>query len=204
MGWYNDRIVPRALDLLLGNEKMGPLRSRAMEGMSGTVVELGFGSGTNVPYYPEGVEKVFAIEPSGGAKQLASKRLAASTVPVEFVGLDGASIPLEDSSVDHALSTWTLCTIPDLATALEEVARVLKPGGRLFFLEHGLSDDPKVSTRQHRLNGLQQRIGGGCHLTRDHRALIEASPLRIEKVANFAITGPKTMSYMYAGTAIRD
>ncbi len=204
MGWYDDRVLPRVLDMLLGNEKMGPLRARAMEGMSGTVVELGFGSGTNVPYYPEGVEKVFAIEPSGGAKQLASKRLAASRVPVEFVGLDGASIPLEDSSVDHALSTWTLCTIPDLSSALDEVARVLKPGGRLYFLEHGISDDSKTVARQHRFDGLQQRIGGGCHLTRDYRAAIHASPLRLERVANFQITGPKTMSYMYAGTAVRD
>ncbi len=204
MGWYDDRVLPRVLDMLLGNEKMGPLRSRAMEGMSGTVVELGFGGGTNVPYYPDGVEKVFAIEPSGGARKLASKRLAESKVPVEFVGLDGASLPLEDSSVDHALSTWTLCTIPDLSSALDEVARVLKPGGRLYFLEHGISDDAAVVARQHRFDGLQQRIGGGCHLTRDYRAAIHASPLRLERVTNFQITGPKTMSYMYAGTAVRD
>jgi len=203
MGFYEDRVLPRVIDVLLGNAKMGKLRARAMEGMSGTVVEIGFGSGTNVPYYPAEVERVLAVDPATSGRKIASKRLVASAVPVDFVGLDGESLPLEDASVDNVLSTWTLCTIPDVDMALAEVARVLRPGGRLYFLEHGLSDDPAVAARQHRFDHLQEKIAGGCHLDRDHTAIIGRSPLSVERVANFSIQGPKVMSYMYSGTAIK-
>ena len=203
MGFYEDRILPRFIDLMLGSKSMGELRARALEGLSGTVVEIGFGSGTNVPYYPADVEKVLAVDPSELGRKLAAKRLAASTVPVEFVGPDGSALPVDDASADAVLSTWTLCTIPDVDGALREVRRVLKPGGRLYFLEHGLADDPKVAKRQHRLDGLQQKVAGGCHLDRDHAALITTSGLEIEHLSNFFITGPKPFGYMYAGTAIR-
>ena len=203
MGFYEDRILPRVIDLMLGSKAMGQLRARALEGLSGTVVEIGFGSGTNVPYYPAEVEKVLAVNPSELGRKLAAKRLAASTVPVEFAGLDGSALPVDDASADAVLSTWTLCTIPDVDAALLEVRRVLKPGGRLFFLEHGLADNPKVAKRQHRLDGFQQKVAGGCHLDRDHAALITASGLEIEQLNNFFITGPKPFGYMYAGTAVR-
>lgn len=201
MGIYEKHVLPRAIDLMLGNAKMGKLRRRAMDGLEGTVVEIGFGSGTNVPYYPTEVERVLAVDPSGDGRKMAAKRLAASSTPVEFVGIDGEHLPLEDNSVDNALSTWTLCTIPHEAAALAEIARVLKPGGRLFFLEHGLADDPHVAARQRRWNGVQAKIAGGCSMTRDHAALLSESPLEVEKMANFSIAGPKALSYMYAGTA---
>lgn len=201
MGFYDDQVLPRVIDVMLGSKGMGKLRRRALEGLQGTVVELGFGSGTNVPYYPDAVERVYAVDPARLGRKLAAKRLAASSVPVEFVGLDGAAIPLADASVDSALSTWTLCTIPDVDTALREVRRVLRPGGRLLFLEHGLSDDPKVARRQHRFDGIQQRVAGGCHLDRDITSLISASGLEVEHVDTFTIAGPKIMSYMYAGAA---
>lgn len=204
MGFYDEQVLPRAIDVMLGNKEMGRLRRRAMEGMSGTVVEVGFGSGTNVAHYPAGVDRVLAVDPSGTGRKLAAKRLARSPVPVEFIGLDGQSLPLEDASVDNALSTWTLCTIPDEPRALAEIARVLRPGGRLYFLEHGLSDDAAVAARQHRWNGMQRRIAGGCNLDRDHGAIIEASPLRLDTLATFNIAGPKVLSCMYAGTAVRD
>lgn len=203
MSYYEDRVLPRVIDLMLGSAAMGPLRSRAMDGLKGTVLEIGFGSGTNVPYYPAEVERVLAVDPATGARRLAAKRLAESTIPVEFIGLDGAALPLDDQSVDNVLSTWTLCTIADVDTALTEIHRVLKPGGRLFFLEHGISDDPKVARRQHRFDPIQQRIAGGCHLDRDHRELISRSGLELERIANFSIAGPKSLSYMYAGTAQR-
>lgn len=203
MSFYEDRILPRVIDLMLGSAAMGKLRQRALEGLSGTVLEVGFGSGTNVPYYPPEVDRVLAIDPATGARRLAAKRLASSTVPVEFIGLDGAAIPLGDESVDNVLTTWTLCTIPDVDAALAEIRRVLKPGGRLFFLEHGISDDPKVAKRQHRFDPIQQRIAGGCHLNRDHGQLIRDSGLQIERLANFSIAGPKSTGYMYAGTARR-
>lgn len=201
MGVYEDQVLPRIIDVLLGNKKIGRLRRRALAGLSGIVVEVGFGSGANVPYYPAAVERVFAVDPALVGRKLAEKRLAASSVPVEFVGLDGAAIPLDDASVDNALSTWTLCTIPDVDVALQEVRRVLRPDGHFVFLEHGLSDNPKVARRQHRYNRMQQRVAGGCHLDRDPTRLVAASGLKIEHIETFAIAGPKIMSYMYAGTA---
>ena len=203
VGFYACQVLPRATDVLLGNKKMGKLRERALVGLAGTVVEIGFGSGTNVPYYPAEVEHVYAVDPAVVGRKLAAKRLAQSSVPVEFIGIDGASLPLPDASIDNALSTFTLCTIPDIDAALREVRRVLRPGGRLFFLEHGLSDDPRVARLQHRLDPIQQRIAGGCHLDRDHRALITASGLELEHLANFVLPGPKFLNSMYAGAALR-
>lgn len=201
MGFYEDRVLPRFVDLTLGTRAMGKLRARALDGLSGTVLELGFGSGTNVPYYPAEVERVLAVEPSERAREMSARRRSASPVAVDFVGLDGASIPLGDGSVDNALSTWTLCTIPDVHAALAEVRRVLRPGGRLQFLEHGLSDDPKVARRQHRLDGIQQRIAGGCHLNRDISDLVVEAGFQLDEIATFRITGPKVLSFMYAGHA---
>jgi ubiquinone/menaquinone biosynthesis C-methylase UbiE len=201
MGFYEDQVLPRVIDVLLGNKKIGKLRRRTLESLGGTVVEIGFGSGANVPYYPPSIEQVYAVDPALVGRKLAAKRLAVSSIPVEFVGLDGAAIPLDDASVDNALSTWTLCTIPDVAAALLEVRRVLRPGGRFVFLEHGLSDDPKVARHQRRFDRLQQRFAGGCHLDRDPAALIAASGLDIEHIDRFVIAGPQIMSSMYAGTA---
>ena len=203
MGFYDDQVLPRIIDVALGNKRIGKLRRRALEDLSGTVVEIGFGSGTNVPYYPPAVERVFAVDPAVVGRKLATKRLAASSIPVEFIGLDGAVIPLADASMDNALSTWTLCTIPNVDEALREIRRVLRPGGRLLFLEHGLSDDPRVARRQRRFNPIQQRIAGGCLLDRDPGALIAAADSRSSRVDRFVISGPKIMSYMYAGTARR-
>jgi SAM-dependent methyltransferase len=201
MGVYEDKILPHLINLICGTKAMGKLRDRALEGVSGTVLEVGFGSGTNLPYYPDSVDKVYAVDPSMEGRKLARKRLAAARVPVEFIGLDGSRLPLDDESVDNAVSTFTLCTIPDVDAALAEIRRVLRPGGQLFFLEHGLSDDPKVVHRQHRWDPWQQRIAGGCHVNRDHGALIGASGLGIEELANFTVPGPKVGGYMYAGRA---
>lgn len=201
MGFYEDQVLPRAIDVMLGNKEMGKLRRRALEGVSGTVLEIGFGSGTNLEYYPRDVERLLAVDPAMVGRKLARKRLAAARLPVEFVGLDGQSLPIGDESVDNVVSTWTLCTIPDVDAALAEIHRVLRPGGRLFFLEHGLSDDPKVARRQHRFDRLQQRIAGGCHLDRRHDELIRAAGFEIDRFATFMIAGPKPMSFMYAGTA---
>ena len=204
MGVYENQVLPRVIDLMLGNTEIGKLRARAMEGLSGEVLEIGFGSGTNVPYYPSAITKVLAVDPSGTGRKMAAKRLAASSIPVEFIGLDGQSLPLADSSVDNALSTWTLCTIANEAQALAEIARVLRPGGRLYFLEHGLAEDARVAARQHRWNGVQQRVAGGCNMNRNHTSLIAASPLRLERVKTFSVDGPAALSFMYAGTAIKE
>lgn len=175
-----------------------------MAGMSGEVLEIGFGSGTNVPWYPSGVTKVYAVDPATVGRRLAAGRLAASPVRVEFVELDGARIDLPDASVDNALSTFTLCTVPDELATLGEIARILRPGGRLYFLEHGRSDRPSVAARQRRLDGIQGRIAGGCHLTRDHTALLAEARFTDVHCANFVIAGLATMSFMYAGSAGRE
>ncbi len=166
MGLYGERVLPRILNAVCGIKTIEPLRRRVCAGLAGEVVEIGFGSGLNVPFYPAGVSRVAAIEPSDVGWKLAARRLAAATVPVQRSGLDGQLLPFADGTYDAALSTWTLCTIPDVAAALREVRRVLKPGGTLHFLEHGLAPDEAVQRWQRRLDPLQQRIAGGCHFTR--------------------------------------
>ncbi len=201
MGFYTDRILPRIVDLTLGTARLGELRVRAMDGLWGEVLEIGFGSGTNVPWYPPEVTRVIAVDPSTVARKLATRRLAASTVPVDFVDLDGDRIDLPDASVDAALSTFTLCTVPSVPIALDEVARILRPGGRLWFLEHGRSSDERIAARQQRFDCVQQRIAGGCHLNRDHTAELRAAGWEDIDVTTFTIRGPATMSHLYVGSA---
>lgn len=206
MGVWNEQVVPRFTDKMLSNRDVMRHRERITDGMSGEVVEIGFGSGLNVPSYPQSVTTVYAVEPSQIARELASGRVAASPVDVQYVGLDGASLPLDDASVDSALSTFTLCTIPDVEAALHEVFRVLKPGGAFHFLEHGLSPDPGVERWQHRLNGMQQRVAGGCHLDRPIEQLIRAAGFEIAHLDHDQLAGPKFMrpwSYLYEGVATR-
>jgi ubiquinone/menaquinone biosynthesis C-methylase UbiE len=142
------------------------LRARTCDGLAGDVVEIGFGSGLNIPFYPAEVTRVAAVEPSDRGWQLAGKRVAATKVPIERSGLDAQSLPFENDTFDCALSTFTLCTIPDVAAALSELRRVLKPGGTLHFVEHGLAPDEKVQRWQRRVEPPWKKVVGGCHLTR--------------------------------------
>jgi ubiquinone/menaquinone biosynthesis C-methylase UbiE len=203
MGLYGEQVLPRLIDKMCGAADMTRWRLRAIDGLAGTVLEIGFGSGLNVPLYPPTVERVLAVEPSQVARRLAAKRIASSRVPVEFVGLDGQSLPLADASVDAALSTFTLCTIPDEQQALREVLRVLRPGGALHLVEHGEADDEQVRGRQRRVEPLNRRLAGGCHLTRDHWTAIRAAGFEIEASSTEYARGPRTHSFFYVGVARR-
>ncbi|UYP19912.1 methyltransferase domain-containing protein [Rhodococcus sp. Z13] len=202
MGFYTDRIVPHLVDVVCGSSMTAPSRERVCSGLRGRVVEIGFGSGTNVPYYPAGVESVTAVEPADVAWRLARPRVAESTVPVERSGLDGQSLPFPDGSFDTALSTWTLCTIPDAVQALREVRRVLAPGGTLHFVEHGLAPDEPVRRWQYRLDPLQQALTGGCHLTRDIAALVQEAGFDLRELDTFYEKGtPKFFGALSLGVA---
>lgn len=202
-GIYAEQVLPRIINAVCGMKVNQPMRSRVCEGLHGQVVEVGFGSGHNIPHYPAAVTGVAAIEPAEAGWKLAGKRLAATSVPVRRMGLDGQSLPLPDDSCDTALSTWTLCTIPDVAAALQEIRRVLKPGGTLHFVEHGLAPDEPVQRWQHRLEPMQKRFFGGCHLTRRIVDLLTGAGFTIREIDVFYEEGaPKFLAALSLGTAV--
>ena len=185
MGVYGERVLPRIINLVGGMKAIEPVRRRVCEGLAGDVVEIGFGSGLNIPFYPAAVTRVDAVEPADLAWKLADKRVTTTSIPVQRSGLDGQSLPFADDSYDAALSTLTLCTIPDVAAALGELRRVLKPGGTLHFVEHGLAPDEGVRRWQHRVEPIQKRLLGGCHLTRPIVDLLETAGFTITEVDVF-------------------
>ncbi len=202
MGVYNDHLLPRIVDVACDMEAAREQRQRVCEDLTGDVVEIGFGSGLNVPFYPATVSRVDAVEPADVGWKLAAKRLKESSVPVHRSGLDGASLPFPDDRFDSALSTWTMCTIPDIQAALRELRRVLKPGGTLHFVEHGLAPDEGVQRWQHRLNPVQNRLFGGCNLNRPIVDLIRAAGFEIAQVDRYYEKGsPKFLGAHSLGVA---
>ena len=203
MGFYADQILPRAMDLLLRGDELKAIRARVAADLSGEVLEVGFGSGLNVAHYPPAVTRVLAVDPAQAGRKIAARRVAATSVPIEYVGLDGQSLPLPPGSVDHALTTWTLCTIPDVERALHEIRRVLRPSATLHFIEHGRSPDAKVARWQDRLTPIQRRLAGGCHLNRPIDTLIADSGLDLQRLDTYYLRGLKSFSYSYEGVATK-
>jgi ubiquinone/menaquinone biosynthesis C-methylase UbiE len=185
VGFYSQRVLPRIVDAACGPKSTAPMRARVCAGLSGDIIEIGFGSGHNVPFYPPDVARVAAVEPADAGWKLAEKRLRRSRVLIERSGLDGQSLPFADHSYDAALSTWTLCTIPDAVVALAELRRVLKPGGTLHFAEHGLAPDERVRRWQSRLDPLEVRAFGGCHLNRPIVDMLTAAGFKITELDVF-------------------
>jgi ubiquinone/menaquinone biosynthesis C-methylase UbiE len=202
VGFYQERVLPQLLNKAMDTKLQRPARGRVCEGLYGQVVEIGFGSGLNAGYYPAEVAKVLAIEPSSVSMRLAQPRIAASSASVELGGLDGQHLDLPSEQFDAVLSTWTLCTIPDLATALAEVRRVLKPDGSFHFVEHGHAPDANIARWQERLEPVNKRLLGGCHLTRAISDDIEQAGFVFERLDTYYVKGsPKPWGYTFEGCA---
>ncbi|MDH3707085.1 MAG: class I SAM-dependent methyltransferase [Acidimicrobiia bacterium] len=201
MGWYRERLLPRVIDKACAAPELGRWRRRAMEGMTGVVVEPGFGSGLNVPHYPDTVTRVWAVDPATYGWTLATARVEASTAAIEHVGLDGETLPLDSDSCDAGLLTFTLCTIPDADGALAELRRVIRPGGTLHYVEHGAAPDASTRRWQGRIEPVHKRLADGCHLTRRMPELIEGAGFEIDWADEAYSRGPKPWSYFYVGRA---
>jgi ubiquinone/menaquinone biosynthesis C-methylase UbiE len=201
MSFYQDHILPHLIQLAMRNRDLVPYRERAISAAEGRVLEIGIGSGLNLPFYPAQVREIFGIDPSPRLVDMARRAAATSSAPVSFIEGSAEMIPLDDGSIDTVVTTWTLCTIPAAEQALHEMRRVLKPGGQLLFVEHGLSPEASVSRWQNRLTPIWKRIGGGCHLNRPVREMIEAGGFEITQLDTGYAKGPKPMTYFYEGRA---
>lgn len=204
MGFYSQVIFPRLCELALGSSIVAARRKELLEGAGGEVLEIGLGTGLNLPHYPSQVHKLVAIEPSAGMGRLARKRIAEAPFPMELHRLQGENLPFADARFDAVVSTFTLCSVGHVEQVLGEAVRVLKPGGKFLFLEHGLSPDAGVQAWQFRLDWLQVRLGDGCHLTRDVRAMMAVLPLTSLAVdASYVPRTPKTHGYVYQGVGVK-
>jgi ubiquinone/menaquinone biosynthesis C-methylase UbiE len=202
LGLYSRVVFPWLCDRLLGQPFLAKYRRELLATVAGDVLEIGFGTGLNLPHYPPHVRRLTAIDPNGGTQRRAQPRVQHSGIEVDRRALDCERLPFADGTFDCVVSSWTLCSIDDVRQALGEVHRVLRPGGRFLFLEHGLSPDAHVRKWQRRLNWLEYQLGGGCRLDRDIRALVAAQPFAALSVDEFALEHfPRTHGHMYRGVA---
>jgi ubiquinone/menaquinone biosynthesis C-methylase UbiE len=200
--FYSEVVFPRLCDLLLGRPWVTRHRRELLAHASGDVLEIGFGTGLNLPHYPAQVRRITTVDPNAGMHRLEQHRVRRSGIPVDQRVLSGDRRPFPDNTFDCAVSTFTLCSIDQVSQALAEVYRVLKPGGRFLFLEHGLSPEPKVQKWQRRLNWLEIRLAGGCRLGRNIKALVTAPPVSSVEIEEFYLANtPRTHGSMYRGIA---
>ena len=203
MGFYERHILPRFINCACGTKPIMRQREKVVPLATGTVLEIGIGTGLNLPFYkPDQVEKVIGLDPSEKSWELTGERASSLEFDVEFIGLPGEQIPLDDDSVDTVMVTYSLCTIPDPVTALVGMARVLRPGGKLIFCEHGVAPDDNICKWQQRINPFWMKIAGGCHLNRDIPALVAAGGFAIDNIQEMYLpSSPKFASYNYWGSA---
>ncbi len=202
MGLYAKYVLPRFIDVAMRNEETARLRAAWIPQARGEVLEVGIGSGLNLPFYSSDVHRVHGVDPSVELQRIARKRAMAEPIEVVFL-LQSAEeqLPLADASIDTVVITWTLCSIPNAPKALQQMKRVLKASGRLIFLEHGQAPDPGIAVWQNRITPLWKRIGGGCHLNRKVDDLITAAGFRIAELTTCYLPGPRPMTYTYQGVA---
>jgi ubiquinone/menaquinone biosynthesis C-methylase UbiE len=204
MGFYRRKVLPFIMDKAMDNEAFHGYRRELLASARGRVLEIGFGTGLNAPFFPSAVERVVAIDPNEGMQKRAAARIAGAPVPIEMRLAAGEKLPADDASFDCVVTSLVLCSVDDVDKTLAEIARVLKPGGHYLLLEHGLCDDPKVQKWQHRLNGFQQRVFGGCQLTRPIRKSVEQGGFRFESARDFYMEkAPKFGAFCTMGTAVR-
>ena len=204
MGLYERFVLPKVVNLTCTSKPIRYQRRKVVPLAKGRVLEIGIGSGLNLPYYdPSKVEMIWGLEPSMQMRTMAEKWVRETQLKVEFIGLSDDEIPLESDSVDTVLVTYTLCTIPDVVRALEDMRRVLMPGGELIFSEHGLAPDENVRRWQDRMNPIWKRFGGGCNLNRPIPSLIEQGGFKIKNMETMYIPGWKPASFTYWVTAVQ-
>jgi len=199
MGFYQDRILPHLVHLSMRQDTFAAYRRRLVPAAQGRVLEIGVGSGLNLPFYTQTVQRIVGLDTS--PRLLSMARQVTGVVPIALIKASAEALPMEDQSIDTVVTTWTLCTIPDLAAALREMRRVLKPSGNLLFVEHGRSPDASVRRWQDRLTPMWKHLGGGCHLNRPIQERLVAAGFRIERLEMGYMKGPKPMTFMYEGRA---
>lgn len=203
MNWYSRRLLPQLLEWTMAGEPFAQYRRQVLSETAGDVLEIGFGTGLNLAYYPEAVSSLTVVEPNPGMAKIAAPRIADSSLQVISKPLRGEALTMADNSFDWVVSTWTLCSIADLDGALREIRRVLKPGGKFTFIEHGLSPEPHLQRWQHRLTPLQKRIADGCHFDQAIADHIQGH-LSLEKLDTFYEQDlPKVGGYFYRGVAVK-
>lgn len=201
---YSQLVFPRLCDYLLGQPFIGEYRRQLLAAANGQILEIGFGTGLNLPHYPEQVRKISTVDPNPGMHRLAQRRIKQTGIEVDHLPLSGDALPLADASFDCVVSTFTLCSVGDPKGTMSEVFRVLKPGGRFFFLEHGLSPEPAVQNWQRRMNWLQSLLGDGCKLDRNISQLVAAQPYSaIDSREHYLEKMPKISGYVYRGVATK-
>jgi ubiquinone/menaquinone biosynthesis C-methylase UbiE len=201
MGFYDDHILPHLINVAMRNRELLPYRERVLSSARGRVLEIGIGSGLNLPFYGARVEEILGLDPAPRLVAMALDAAGRIKTPVTLLTASAEAIPIDDASIDTVVTTWTLCSIPDAVGALREMRRTLKPGGQLLFVEHGLAPEESVRRWQNRLTPVWKRIGGGCHLNRPIRTLIESAGFDVVRLETGYARGPRPMAFFFEGSA---